>query len=141
VCVEVDDNVTRHIDEELERNDWDVMVLHYLGLDHIGHVEGPRSGRVQPKLSEMDGIVQHVVDSLHQQVLVTQLLCADICSPLSTRIAIITCSCPFTAYFISSRRMTVPLREWQNTQISVQFLPILITLLLTFCCLLNNEVF
>ena len=82
MCVEVDDNVTRHIDEELERNDWDVMVLHYLGLDHIGHVEGPRSGRVQPKLSEMDGIVQHVVDSLRQQVLVAQVLYADICTAL-----------------------------------------------------------
>lgn len=61
--------MTRHIDEELERNDWDVMVLHYLGLDHIGHVEGPRSLLVQPKLSEMDEIVQRVVSSLQQQVL------------------------------------------------------------------------
>ena len=22
------------------QNDWDVMVLHYLGLDHIGHIQG-----------------------------------------------------------------------------------------------------
>ena len=87
MCVEVDDNVTRHIDGELERNDWDVMVLHYLGLDHIGHVEGPRSGLVQPKLSEMDGIVQHVVDSLRQQVLVAQLLCADICTLLISHLS------------------------------------------------------
>jgi predicted AlkP superfamily pyrophosphatase or phosphodiesterase len=36
----VDENVTRHLDEELERDDWDVMILHYLGLDHIGHLEG-----------------------------------------------------------------------------------------------------
>ena len=38
--LKVDDNVTRHLDEELERDDWDVMILHYLGLDHIGHLEG-----------------------------------------------------------------------------------------------------
>ena len=25
------------------QNDWDVMVLHYLGLDHIGHIQGNRS--------------------------------------------------------------------------------------------------
>jgi ethanolaminephosphotransferase len=38
----VDNNVTRHIDNELMRDDWDAMVLHYLGLDHIGHKSGPQ---------------------------------------------------------------------------------------------------
>lgn len=28
---EVDDNVTRNVREELLRNDWDIMILHYLG--------------------------------------------------------------------------------------------------------------
>jgi len=68
--MQVDNNVTRHIDDELKRNDWDVMVLHYLGLDHIGHLDGPRSSLVQPKLSEMDGIVQHIVDILSAQVFI-----------------------------------------------------------------------
>jgi hypothetical protein len=41
----VDNNVTRHIPEELLNTDWNAMVLHYLGLDHIGHKAGPkRSG-------------------------------------------------------------------------------------------------
>jgi len=44
-------------------------VLHYLGLDHIGHLDGPRSLLVQPKLSEMDAIVEHVADMLNKQVL------------------------------------------------------------------------
>jgi hypothetical protein len=39
---EVDNNVTRNIAGELENNDWGLMVLHYLGLDHIGHKSGPR---------------------------------------------------------------------------------------------------
>ena len=34
----VDDNVTRHVMPELENEDWDVMILHYLGLDHAGHL-------------------------------------------------------------------------------------------------------
>lgn len=38
----MDNNVTRHVPEELERDDWNTMVLHYLGLDHIGHKAGPR---------------------------------------------------------------------------------------------------
>ncbi|KAK8927661.1 GPI ethanolamine phosphate transferase 2 [Metarhizium anisopliae] len=39
---EVDNNVTRNIPGELENKDWGLMVLHYLGLDHIGHKSGPR---------------------------------------------------------------------------------------------------
>jgi ethanolamine phosphate transferase 2 subunit G len=39
---EVDNNVTRHVPDELKNNDWNTMVLHYLGLDHIGHKAGPR---------------------------------------------------------------------------------------------------
>jgi hypothetical protein len=38
----VDNNVTRHIPAELKKDDWNTMVLHYLGLDHIGHKGGPR---------------------------------------------------------------------------------------------------
>jgi ethanolaminephosphotransferase len=38
----VDNNVTRHVPEELKQDDWNTMVLHYLGLDHIGHKAGPR---------------------------------------------------------------------------------------------------
>jgi hypothetical protein len=38
----VDNNVTRHVPEELGHDDWNTMVLHYLGLDHIGHKAGPR---------------------------------------------------------------------------------------------------
>lgn len=39
---EVDNNVTRHVTHELTQDDWSVLVLHYLGLDHIGHKAGPR---------------------------------------------------------------------------------------------------
>ena len=39
---EVDNNVTRHVPQELMEDDWNGMILHYLGLDHIGHKSGPR---------------------------------------------------------------------------------------------------
>jgi ethanolamine phosphate transferase 2 subunit G len=38
----VDNNVTRNVAGELKNDDWNTMVLHYLGLDHIGHKGGPR---------------------------------------------------------------------------------------------------
>ncbi|KAI4469049.1 phosphatidylinositol glycan-related [Holotrichia oblita] len=59
---EVDDNVTRNVWDELSRNDWDIMILHYLGLDHIGHITGPFSPLVKPKLQEMDEIVKKIYD-------------------------------------------------------------------------------
>ena len=41
---EVDNNVTRHLDSALDfksKPNWDALILHYLGLDHIGHKGGP----------------------------------------------------------------------------------------------------
>lgn len=34
--------MTRHIPDELARDDWSTLVMHYLGLDHIGHKAGPK---------------------------------------------------------------------------------------------------
>ncbi|XP_039076297.1 GPI ethanolamine phosphate transferase 2 isoform X6 [Hyaena hyaena] len=61
---EVDNNVTRHLDKVLKRGDWDVLILHYLGLDHIGHISGPGSPLIGRKLSEMDNILMKIHTSL-----------------------------------------------------------------------------
>ncbi|XP_064605892.1 GPI ethanolamine phosphate transferase 2-like [Liolophura sinensis] len=79
---EVDQNVSRHLDTELGQSDWDVMILHYLGLDHIGHLAGPKSPLVKPKLREMDQVVENIHRSLMQQMTEGQgdsllLLCGD----------------------------------------------------------------
>ena len=57
---EVDNNVTRHLDTELNSKDWDGLVLHYLGLDHIGHKGGPNSKYMKPKIQEMDSILERL---------------------------------------------------------------------------------
>ncbi|TQV92331.1 hypothetical protein V2A60_007020 [Cordyceps javanica] len=64
---EVDNNVTRHIDGELRNNDWSLMVLHYLGLDHIGHKSGPRSSHMVPKQQEMDSIVRAIYEAISSE--------------------------------------------------------------------------
>ncbi|XP_072475823.1 GPI ethanolamine phosphate transferase 2 isoform X2 [Notamacropus eugenii] len=61
---EVDDNVTRHLENVLKREDWDMLILHYLGLDHIGHITGPHSPMIGPKLKEMDYILKKIHISL-----------------------------------------------------------------------------
>ncbi|XP_074640189.1 GPI ethanolamine phosphate transferase 2, catalytic subunit-like [Tubulanus polymorphus] len=63
---EVDVNVTRHLDNEIRNSDWNVLILHYLGLDHIGHTAGPKSPLVPPKLNEMDQIIEKLDKELIQ---------------------------------------------------------------------------
>ncbi|XP_007181529.1 GPI ethanolamine phosphate transferase 2 isoform X1 [Balaenoptera acutorostrata] len=79
---EVDHNVTRHLDKVLKRRDWDVLILHYLGLDHIGHVSGPSSPLIGRKLSEMDSVLMKIHTSLlseERETLLPNLLvlCGD----------------------------------------------------------------
>lgn len=61
---EVDNNVTRHVPEELKNDDWNGMILHFLGLDHIGHKTGPRGPNMPAKQREMDGIIQQIYEAL-----------------------------------------------------------------------------
>ena len=58
--------MTRHIPPELKASDWDLMILHYLGLDHIGHLANPFSPLVGPKLQEMDRVVEMVMEGLNK---------------------------------------------------------------------------
>lgn len=60
----MDNNVTRHVQDELKNDDWSVMILHYLGLDHIGHVEGPFGASIKPKLQEMDEIIARIASKV-----------------------------------------------------------------------------
>ncbi|KAF2715075.1 alkaline phosphatase-like protein [Pleomassaria siparia CBS 279.74] len=64
---EVDNNVTRHVSSELLNSDWNAMILHYLGLDHIGHKAGPRSPNMIPKQIEMDGMVEQIYSAIENE--------------------------------------------------------------------------
>ncbi|XP_035911282.1 GPI ethanolamine phosphate transferase 2 [Anopheles stephensi] len=55
-----DRNITKLLNMELQMYDWKLMILHYLGLDHIGHVEGPFSDKVPGKLREMDKVIKTI---------------------------------------------------------------------------------
>ncbi|CEL01568.1 Putative Gpi ethanolamine phosphate transferase [Aspergillus calidoustus] len=77
---EVDANVTRHVPSELARNDWSALIMHYLGLDHIGHKAGPQSSYMIPKQHEMDSIVTQVYQAMEQEAHLQStlfVLCGD----------------------------------------------------------------
>uniref|UniRef100_A0A0E0K5Z5 GPI ethanolamine phosphate transferase 2 C-terminal domain-containing protein n=1 Tax=Oryza punctata TaxID=4537 RepID=A0A0E0K5Z5_ORYPU len=58
--VEVDFNVSRHLEAEFAAKDWNVLILHYLGLDHVGHIGGRQSILMPQKLKEMDDVIKRV---------------------------------------------------------------------------------
>ncbi|KAI9790358.1 MAG: major facilitator super transporter protein [Peltula sp. TS41687] len=64
---EVDNNVTRHLSCELRSPEWNTLIMHYLGLDHIGHKAGPRSPNMLPKQEEMDGIVKQIYEAIERE--------------------------------------------------------------------------
>ncbi|RHZ49410.1 major facilitator super transporter protein [Aspergillus turcosus] len=64
---EVDHNVTRHIPRELSEHDWSAFIMHFLGLDHIGHKAGPNSRHMMPKQREMDSIVAQIYAAIEEQ--------------------------------------------------------------------------
>lgn len=73
---EVDNNVTRHLDHELgETQLWDVLILHYLGLDHLGHKGGPDSPFMSEKQKEMDDIIFSIFNSIDTDSLM--VVCGD----------------------------------------------------------------
>ena len=89
LSVEVDLNVTRNLKRDLSllypfppsppspspsslsspsdsaiQSAWHLLIGHYLGLDHIGHLGGDADPRISPKLAEMDAIIQLAYSSL-----------------------------------------------------------------------------
>uniref|UniRef100_A0A8R1EKC3 GPI ethanolamine phosphate transferase 2 n=1 Tax=Caenorhabditis japonica TaxID=281687 RepID=A0A8R1EKC3_CAEJA len=67
---EVDNNVTRHLNEELASGEWDALILHYLGLDHIGHSLGGTSSKIDEKLVEMDGVIKRLYEEMEKVFLI-----------------------------------------------------------------------
>ncbi|XP_076928974.1 GPI ethanolamine phosphate transferase 2 [Bidens hawaiensis] len=66
--VQVDHNVSRHLSYELYKDDWNLLILHYLGLDHVGHLGGHTSVMMGPKLQEMDDIIKQIhLSIIHSQ--------------------------------------------------------------------------
>ena len=66
--IHVDLNVSRHLTHELKRNDWQVMILHFGGLDHIGHLYGAFSSLTPGKLHEMDTYIEQIIGRLKSGV-------------------------------------------------------------------------
>lgn len=68
----LDNGVNEHIFPLLEANmsgRWDVIIGHYLGVDHAGHRYGPDHPAMAEKLKQMDGVLRRLIDKVDDQTL------------------------------------------------------------------------
>jgi len=67
----VDNGVVEHLfpflDGEADTS-WDVLIGHFLGVDHVGHRFGPEHIAMEEKLTQMNGILERVVNSIEKHV-------------------------------------------------------------------------
>ncbi|XP_038072067.1 GPI ethanolamine phosphate transferase 3-like [Patiria miniata] len=60
----VDNGVIEHLVPEMAEQDWDLIVAHFLGVDHCGHRFGPFHSAMGEKLLQMDQVLRSVVERL-----------------------------------------------------------------------------
>ena len=65
----VDNGVIAHLVSELKANDWDVLIGHFLGVDHCGHKFGPNHPEMASKLTQMDYVLRYA----HYYVILKQI--------------------------------------------------------------------
>lgn len=54
----VDSGIKCHLIKEIKQGDWDVIIAHYLGVDHCGHRYGPEHREMARKLLEMNQYIR-----------------------------------------------------------------------------------
>ena len=57
----VDNGVIEHLHKELNKPDWDLLIAHFLGVDHCGHTYGPSHPMMADKLRQMDSVLRYAV--------------------------------------------------------------------------------
>lgn len=57
----IDSKIQKHLPKELIKTDWEVLIAHFLGVDHCGHKYGPLHTEMERKLNEMNDVIRFVV--------------------------------------------------------------------------------
>ncbi|XP_078406582.1 GPI ethanolamine phosphate transferase 3, catalytic subunit isoform X1 [Cetorhinus maximus] len=69
----VDNGILQHIYTTVEGNEWDVLIAHFLGVDHCGHRYGPHHPAMAAKLSQMNKMLRSVIGQLQNDTLLVVL--------------------------------------------------------------------
>ncbi|XP_020226812.1 GPI ethanolamine phosphate transferase 3 isoform X2 [Cajanus cajan] len=63
----VDNGCIDHLLPSLYEEDWDVLIAHFLGVDHAGHIFGVDSAPMIEKLEQYNTILERVIEVLENQ--------------------------------------------------------------------------
>lgn len=72
----VDNGINEHIFKLLEEQSlskWDVLIAHYLGVDHAGHRYGPDHTAMNKKLRQMNGVIERLIETIDDETLLVIL--------------------------------------------------------------------
>ena len=56
--------ILKHLPNELKKNDWDLLIAHFLGVDHCGHKHGPLHHEMSRKLTEMNEVIKKLSQTI-----------------------------------------------------------------------------
>ncbi|CAL0306918.1 unnamed protein product [Lupinus luteus] len=63
----VDNGCIDHLFPSLHEEDWDVLIAHFLGVDHAGHIFGVDSTQMIEKLEQYNNVLERVIEVLENQ--------------------------------------------------------------------------
>ncbi|CAG9863059.1 unnamed protein product [Phyllotreta striolata] len=62
----VDNGVRENLRNELNNNDWSLLIGHFLGVDHCGHRYGPNHAEMERKLGEINEVINNTVAKINE---------------------------------------------------------------------------
>ncbi|CEF67158.1 GPI ethanolamine phosphate transferase 3 [Strongyloides ratti] len=65
----VDNIVLDHLYNEMANDDWNVIIGHFLGVDHCGHRYGPNHSAMLGKLDQMDKMLRDVIKQMDNETI------------------------------------------------------------------------
>lgn len=63
----VDNGIIDHLIDEI--NKYDILIAHFLGVDHVGHRYGPNHPAMIAKLNQLDQVLHEVIDKMDEETL------------------------------------------------------------------------
>lgn len=69
----VDEGIKSHLQPEMQKNDWDLLIAHFLGVDHCGHRHGPFHSEMTRKLDEMNAVISDVINAMDNNTVLVVL--------------------------------------------------------------------
>lgn len=66
----VDNGVVDILYDQVDATDWDVIIAHFLGVDHAGHRYGPNHDEMKKKLEQVDVWINRLLDQVDDDTIV-----------------------------------------------------------------------